>query len=103
MSVQYVPVARLTMYSHGVTPGPDFPGVPNTYFPLRHGGRVTLYQDAHVPDDGQCLSEIRLRNGELYLHGSKTACRRRRSSSTSPAGRCSTRSTWCATATRRGH
>ncbi|KAI4995574.1 hypothetical protein ZWY2020_035477 [Hordeum vulgare] len=48
MSVQYVPVARLTMYSHGVTPGPDFPGVPNTYFPLRRGGRVTLYQDAHA-------------------------------------------------------
>ncbi|EMS46791.1 Phospholipase D beta 1 [Triticum urartu] len=69
MSVQYVPVARLTMYSHGVTPGPDFPGVPNTYFPLRRGGRVTLYQDAHVPGDGQCLPEIRLGNGELYRHG----------------------------------
>uniref|UniRef100_M8BAU5 Phospholipase D n=1 Tax=Aegilops tauschii TaxID=37682 RepID=M8BAU5_AEGTA len=69
MSVQYVPVARLTMYSHGVTPGPDFPGVPNTYFPLRRGGRVTLYQDAHVPGDGQCLPEIRLGNGQLYRHG----------------------------------
>jgi phospholipase D1/2 len=68
LSVQYVPVARLTMYHHGVTPGPDFPGVPNTYFPLRRGGRVTLYQDAHVPADG-CLPEIRLGNGTSYRHG----------------------------------
>ncbi|KAM0926645.1 hypothetical protein ACQ4PT_003646 [Festuca glaucescens] len=68
LSVQYVPVARLTMYHHGVTPGPDFPGVPNTYFPLRRGGRVTLYQDAHVPADG-CLPEIRLGNGTNYRHG----------------------------------
>ncbi|KAM0827414.1 hypothetical protein ACQ4PT_068228 [Festuca glaucescens] len=68
LSVQYVPVARLTMYHHGVTPGPDFPGVPNTYFPLRRGGRVTLYEDAHVPADG-CLPEIRLGNGTNYRHG----------------------------------
>ncbi|KAE8782432.1 hypothetical protein D1007_44095 [Hordeum vulgare] len=38
MSVQYVPVARLTMYSHGVTPGRTSPAVPNNYFPLRRGG-----------------------------------------------------------------
>ncbi|CAM0870370.1 unnamed protein product [Alopecurus aequalis] len=71
LSVQYVPVARLTMYHHGVTPGPDFPGVPNTYFPLRRGGRVTLYQDAHVPrpGDGHCLPEITLGNGATYRHG----------------------------------
>ncbi|KAL5210828.1 hypothetical protein ABZP36_006451 [Zizania latifolia] len=67
LSVQYIPVARLTMYHHGVTPGPDFPGVPNTYFPLRRGGRVTLYQDAHVSKDS--LPEIRLGNGACYRHG----------------------------------
>ncbi|XP_062213859.1 phospholipase D beta 1-like [Phragmites australis] len=67
LSVKYVPVARLTMYHHGVTPGPDFPGVPNTYFQLRRGGRVTLYQDAHVPDG--CLPEITLGNGAGYRHG----------------------------------
>jgi phospholipase D1/2 len=43
--------------------------VPNTYFPLRRGGRVTLYQDAHVPGDGSCLPEIRLGNGTTYRHG----------------------------------
>ncbi|RCV46856.1 hypothetical protein SETIT_9G564600v2 [Setaria italica] len=67
LSVLYVPVARLTMYHHGVTPGPDFAGVPRTYFPLRRGGRVTLYQDAHVPDG--TLPEIRLGDGACYRHG----------------------------------
>ncbi|KAL6648909.1 hypothetical protein ACP70R_013133 [Stipagrostis hirtigluma subsp. patula] len=67
LAVQYVPVKRLTMYHHGVTPGPDFPGVPNTYFPLRRGGRVTLYQDAHAPEG--CLPEIRLGDGAGYRHG----------------------------------
>ncbi|KAK3148558.1 hypothetical protein QOZ80_3BG0296550 [Eleusine coracana subsp. coracana] len=68
ISVQYVPVARLTMYHHGVTPGPDFPGVPNTYFPLRRGGKVTLYQDAHVPEGS--LPEISLGNNNgFYRHG----------------------------------
>ncbi|KAL6847666.1 hypothetical protein ACP4OV_022692 [Aristida adscensionis] len=67
LAVQYVPVARLTMYHHGVTPGPDFPGVPNTYSPLRRGGRVTLYQDAHVP--GGALPEIALGGGASYRQG----------------------------------
>ncbi|KAJ1299082.1 hypothetical protein BS78_01G503900 [Paspalum vaginatum] len=67
LSVHYVPVARLTMYHHGVTPGPDFPGVPRTYFPLRRGGRVTLYQDAHVPDG--TLPEVTLGDGAPYSHG----------------------------------
>ncbi|KAG0553102.1 hypothetical protein BDA96_01G565900 [Sorghum bicolor] len=67
LSVQYVPVARLTMYHHGVTPGPDFAGVPRTYFPLRRGGKVTLYQDAHVADG--TLPEIRLGNGACRRHG----------------------------------
>ncbi|GJN09289.1 hypothetical protein PR202_ga27285 [Eleusine coracana subsp. coracana] len=68
ISVQYMPVARLTMYHHGVTPGPDFPGVPNTYFPLRRGGKVTLYQDAHVPEGS--LPEISLGNNNgFYGHG----------------------------------
>ncbi|OEL37519.1 Phospholipase D beta 1 [Dichanthelium oligosanthes] len=67
LSAQYVPVARLNMYHHGVTPGPDFAGVPRTYFPLRRGGRVTLYQDAHVPDG--TLPEIGLGDGACYRHG----------------------------------
>ncbi|KAJ4789028.1 Phospholipase D [Rhynchospora pubera] len=62
--IQYIPVARLTMYHHGV--GPDYKGVPNTYFSLRRGGKVTLYQDAHVSDN--CLPNFWLENGMQYKH-----------------------------------
>lgn len=66
-SIQYIPVARLTMYHRGVTVGSDCKGVPNTYFSLRRGGKVTLYQDAHVPDN--CLPNFWLENGVQYKHG----------------------------------
>ncbi|CAF1710606.1 BnaC03g62540D [Brassica napus] len=42
-------------------------GVMGTYFPLRKGSQVKLYQDAHVMDG--MLPEIRLENGEVYQHG----------------------------------
>ncbi|XP_037424543.1 phospholipase D beta 1-like isoform X1 [Triticum dicoccoides] len=67
LSIQYTPVARLTAYHRGVAAGPDSHGVPNAYFPLRRGMRVTLYQDAHVPEG--CLPDIRLDNGLQYQHG----------------------------------
>ncbi|KAI5019709.1 hypothetical protein ZWY2020_044597 [Hordeum vulgare] len=67
LSIQYTPVAHLTAYHRGVTAGPDSHGVPNAYFPLRRGMRVTLYQDAHVPEG--CLPDIRLDNGLHYQHG----------------------------------
>ncbi|GBG85073.1 hypothetical protein CBR_g39537 [Chara braunii] len=44
------------------------PGVPGTYFPLRRGCRVTLYQDAHVAD-GALPESIRLDGGRMYTHG----------------------------------
>ncbi|KAK3156965.1 hypothetical protein QOZ80_2AG0114420 [Eleusine coracana subsp. coracana] len=64
LSIQLIPVARLATYHHGVVAGHD---VPNTYFPLRRGTKVTLYQDAHVPDG--CLPDIRLDHGLSYHHG----------------------------------
>ncbi|KAG5025296.1 hypothetical protein JHK86_021210 [Glycine max] len=39
-------------------------GVPKTYFPLRKGGSVTLYQDAHLPDG--MLPEIPLEGGKVF-------------------------------------
>lgn len=41
-------------------------GVPRTYFSLRKGGDVTLYQDAHVPDG--MLPEISLEGGKVFQH-----------------------------------
>lgn len=45
----------------------DGGGVPNTYFPLRKGGMVSVYQDAHVIDG--LLPEIRLDGGKVFEHG----------------------------------
>ncbi|TMX04389.1 hypothetical protein EJD97_009045 [Solanum chilense] len=67
ISVQYYPMDKLSFYHHGVGAGPEYYGVPGTYFPLRMGGTVTLYQDAHVPDG--CLPNVMLDNGMQYVHG----------------------------------
>ncbi|XP_061346680.1 phospholipase D beta 1-like isoform X1 [Gastrolobium bilobum] len=67
LSIQYIPMEKLSFYHQGVGAGPDYIGVPGTYFPLRKGGTVNLYQDAHVPDG--CLPNVRLDNGMYYAHG----------------------------------
>ncbi|CAN6466419.1 unnamed protein product [Victoria cruziana] len=66
ISLQYIPIEAQTLYNLGVG-GPDHKGIPGTYFPLRKGGRVTLYQDAHVPDDS--LPALRLEGDAYYNHG----------------------------------
>ncbi|XP_061365758.1 phospholipase D delta-like [Gastrolobium bilobum] len=63
ISVQFRPI--------GVNPSEngdrtDYLGVPKTYFPLRKGGSVTLYQDAHIPDG--MLPQISLEGGKVYQH-----------------------------------
>ncbi|XWS32259.1 hypothetical protein CRYUN_Cryun23aG0144700 [Craigia yunnanensis] len=67
LSIQYTPMEKLSFYHNGVGAGPDYLGVPGTYFPLRKGGTVTLYQDAHVPDG--CLPNLKLDQGMTYVHG----------------------------------
>ncbi|KAL0373168.1 UNVERIFIED_CONTAM: Phospholipase D beta 1 [Sesamum calycinum] len=51
LSIQYIPMDRVPLYHGGVGGDLSYQGVPGTYFPLRRGGTVTLYQDAHA-DDG---------------------------------------------------
>lgn len=67
LSICYTPMEQLSIYHHGIGAGPDYNGVPGTYFPLRRGGIVTLYQDAHVPDG--FLPNLKLDNGMKYVHG----------------------------------
>jgi phospholipase D1/2 len=67
LSIQYTPIEKLSIYHDGVGAGPDYHGVPGTYFPLRKGGTVTLYQDAHVPDGS--LPNVKLDRGMNYVHG----------------------------------
>ncbi|KAK0581479.1 hypothetical protein LWI29_014224 [Acer saccharum] len=67
ISIQYTPMMNLSVYHQGVGAGPDYIGVPGTYFPLRKGGSVTLYQDAHVPNGS--LPNLMLDRGIPYVHG----------------------------------
>ncbi|KAI3764485.1 hypothetical protein L2E82_14494 [Cichorium intybus] len=67
LTMQYTRIERLSYYNNGVEAGPNYSGVPGTYFPLRKGGKVTLYQDAHVPDNSLPCSE--LDSGIHYVHG----------------------------------
>jgi phospholipase D1/2 len=67
LSIQFFPVEYQSLYRFGIGAGPDYVGVPNTYFPLRKGGKVTLYQDVHVPD--YLLPAIKLDHQVMYKHG----------------------------------
>ncbi|TQE12598.1 hypothetical protein C1H46_001810 [Malus baccata] len=67
LSIQYIPIEKLTFSDQGVGSDPDHQGVPGTYFPLRRGGKVTLYQDAHV-HDGR-LPNLELDGGVQYEQG----------------------------------
>ncbi|BBH03285.1 phospholipase D beta 1 [Prunus dulcis] len=67
LSIQYTPIENLTFYNQGVGSDPDHQGVPGTYFPLRRGGGVTLYQDAHVHDG--CLPNLELDGRVQYEQG----------------------------------
>ncbi|KAH7833156.1 hypothetical protein Vadar_003565 [Vaccinium darrowii] len=61
LSIQFIPVGENPLHTDGVV-------VENAYFPIRKGGSVTLYQDAHVPDG--MLPEILL-DGERVFHQNK--------------------------------
>lgn len=66
LSIQYTPMEKVPLYHGGVGSGPH-QGVPGTYFPLRRGGNVQLYQDAHVHEGS--LPSPMLDNGLQYQHG----------------------------------
>ncbi|XP_009776941.1 phospholipase D delta [Nicotiana tabacum] len=51
------------VYNSGISE--DY-GLKESYFPVRHGGSVTLYQDAHVPDG--MLPEIKLDDNKVFEH-----------------------------------
>ncbi|KHN33827.1 Phospholipase D delta [Glycine soja] len=55
------------MYRSRTETDPDRFVVRDSYFPVRHGGSVTLYQDAHVPDS--MLPEVELEDGVVFEHG----------------------------------
>ncbi|CAL9189346.1 unnamed protein product [Musa hybrid cultivar] len=66
LSIEFTPVAKKPEYQHGITGDPNKLGVRDTYFPLRRGGSVKLYQDAQVRKDE--LPEVRLERGAVFKH-----------------------------------
>jgi phospholipase D1/2 len=65
---RFLPVPANPAYRHGIPGDPERRGIKDSYFPLRHGGRLTLYQDAHVREGD--LPEIQLDDGKVFEHNS---------------------------------
>ncbi|KAL8230392.1 hypothetical protein R6Q57_000170 [Mikania cordata] len=63
VKLQFFDVTQDRNWAHGIKSG-KYPGVPYTFFAQRQGCRVTLYQDAHVPDD--FVPKIPLAGGKNY-------------------------------------
>ncbi|KAH0718339.1 hypothetical protein KY290_014931 [Solanum tuberosum] len=65
--MKFVPYDTNPLYKRGIASDPQYLGVRNTYFPLRKGSSVKLYQDAHVSDKFM-LPEIQLENNTTFEH-----------------------------------
>ncbi|XP_078448224.1 phospholipase D delta [Wolffia australiana] len=62
LTLRFTPVDLNPLYKAG-----NCDGVPRTYFPMRNGGSLKLYQDAHVGVGD--LPSIELDDGRIYEHG----------------------------------
>ncbi|KAL8514835.1 hypothetical protein ACS0TY_013795 [Phlomoides rotata] len=63
VQITFTPCSTNPLYLHGISENYK---LKESYFPLRHGGHVTLYQDAHVPDG--MLPEIGLDGKRVFEH-----------------------------------
>ncbi|XP_023633853.1 phospholipase D delta isoform X2 [Capsella rubella] len=67
IDMKFTPFDQIHSYRSGIAGDPERKGVKRTYFPVRKGSQVRLYQDAHVMDG--MLPAIGLDNGKVYQHG----------------------------------
>ncbi|KAJ8512009.1 hypothetical protein OPV22_002443 [Ensete ventricosum] len=67
VSLLFTPVEVNPLYRQGIAGDRKHLGVSDTYFHVRKGGKVTLYQDAHVRA-GE-LHEIELEGGKVFQQG----------------------------------
>lgn len=63
LKMKFTPFSETPEYQSGI---PENYGLNESYFPVRHGGSVTLYQDAHSPDG--MLPEIELEERKVFRH-----------------------------------
>ncbi|TYK12508.1 phospholipase D delta [Cucumis melo var. makuwa] len=64
IEMKFTSVEENPIYRHGIAGDPEHRGVQHTYFPVRKGSSMRLYQDAHVPDG--LLPQIELDGGNVY-------------------------------------
>ncbi|CAJ1936320.1 unnamed protein product [Sphenostylis stenocarpa] len=70
MQMKFMPVEENLLYQRGIAADPEHCEVRNTYFSVRKGSSVRLYQEAQCPESGKGkLPEVKLENGEVYRHG----------------------------------
>ncbi|KAM3362949.1 phospholipase D delta [Capsicum galapagoense] len=67
LMMKFVPYDKNPLYRRGIASDPQHLGVRHTYFPLRKGSSVKLYQDAHVSDNFK-LPDIQLENNTVFEH-----------------------------------
>ncbi|OIW11063.1 hypothetical protein TanjilG_22870 [Lupinus angustifolius] len=67
IEMQFKAVSENPLYRNGIAADPEHRGVRHTYFPVRKGSSVRLYQDAQCSDG--TLQEIQLENGNVYRQG----------------------------------
>ncbi|XP_073101399.1 phospholipase D delta-like [Elaeis guineensis] len=67
ISMRFTPVEDNPAYRNGIPGDPEQKGVPDTYFPLRKGGMLTLYQDAHIRE-GELPDDIELEGRHVFRH-----------------------------------
>ncbi|CAN4083496.1 unnamed protein product [Withania somnifera] len=65
--MKFVPYDTNPLYKRGIASDPEHLGVRNTYFPLRKGNSVKLYQDAHISNSVK-LPDIQLENNTAFGH-----------------------------------
>ncbi|KAL3344321.1 hypothetical protein AABB24_023649 [Solanum stoloniferum] len=67
LHMKFYPYEKNPLYKHGIASDPQYLGVRNSYFPVRKGSSVKLYQDAHVSNNVK-FPEIELENGTDFEH-----------------------------------
>lgn len=69
LEMKFTPCEKNPLYRHGIAGDPEHKGIRNTYFPVRKGSQVTLYQDAHVRPECK-MPQIELDGGKVFQHDS---------------------------------
>ncbi|KAJ6774712.1 PHOSPHOLIPASE D DELTA [Salix purpurea] len=64
LELKFTPFEKNPLYRNGFGGETEVNGVKGTYFPVRKGGHVTLYHDAHVKD--HYLPDIEIDGGKVY-------------------------------------